>query len=86
MSRTEGVSVEDIYSKKHRANIVQARKIAMYIIREVTNISYEMIGENFNKHHSTVIYNVEQLRSDMENDTRLKRKINDIINNIKEEN
>ncbi len=86
VSRTEGVSVEDIYSKKHRANIVQARKIAMYIIREVTNISYEMIGENFNKHHSTVIYNVEQLRSDMESDTRLKRKINDIINNIKEEN
>ena len=85
VSRTEGVSVEDIYGKKHRANIVHARKIAMYIIREVTNISYEMIGEKFNKHHSTVIYNVEQLINDMESDSRLKRKVNDIINNIKSE-
>ncbi len=85
VSRTEGVSIEDIYGKKHRANIVHARKIAMYIIREVTNISYEMIGENFNKHHSTVIYNVEQLEADMENNAKLKRKVNDMINNIKEE-
>ncbi|MCH5317608.1 MAG: chromosomal replication initiator protein DnaA [Eubacterium sp.] len=85
VSRTEGVSVEDIYSNKHRANIVHARRIALYIIREVTNISYEMIGENFNKHHSTVLYNIEQLTNDMNNDSRLKRKVNDIINNIKAE-
>ena len=83
VSRTEGVSVEDIYGKKHRANIVHARRIALYIIREVTNISYEMIGENFNKHHSTVLYNIEQLINDMETDSKLKRKVNDIINNIK---
>lgn len=83
VSRTEGVSVEDIYGKKHRANIVHARRIALYIIREVTNISYEMIGENFNKHHSTVLYNIEQLISDMETDSKLRRRVNDIINNIK---
>ena len=86
VSRTEGVSVEDLYSKKRRANIVHARKIALYMIREITNISYEMIGENFKMHHSTVIYNVEQLIDDMEKDSKLKRRVDDMISNIKDEN
>ena len=83
VSRTEGVSVEDIYGKKRRANIVQARKISMYIIREITNLSYEMIGSSFDKNYSTVIYNVEQLIQEMERDSRLRRSVNDIISNIK---
>lgn len=86
VSRTEGVSVEDLYSKKRRANIFHARKIALYMIREITNISYEMIGENFKMHHSTVIYNVEQLIDDMEKDSKLKWRVDDMISNIKDEN
>lgn len=83
VSRTEGVSVDDIYGDKRNANIVQARRISLYIIREVTNISYEMIGENFGKDHSTVLYHINQLIKKMDNDSKLKRKVNDIINNIK---
>lgn len=82
VSRTEGVSVDDIYGDKRNANIVQARRISLYIIREVTNISYEMIGENFDKDHSTVLYNINQLIKKMDSDSKLRRKVNDIINNI----
>ncbi len=84
VSRTEGISVEDIYGKKQKANITHARKIAMYIIREVTNTSYEAIGEKFNKHHSTVMYNIQQISEEMETDSRLNRVVNDMINNIKD--
>lgn len=84
VSRTEGITVEDIYGKKQKANITHARKISMYIIREVTNISYEMIGEKFNKHHSTVMYNVQQISEEMSRDSKLSRKINDMISNIKD--
>lgn len=83
VSRTEGISVDDIYGEKRNANIVQARRISLYIIREVTNISYEMIGESFGKDHSTVLYHINQLIKKMETDSKLRRKVNDIINNIK---
>lgn len=83
VSRTEGVSVENIYSQKRNANIVKARRIALYIIREVTNISYEMIASTFNIHHSTVLYHIDQLVKAMETDSKLRRNVNDIINNIK---
>lgn len=85
VSRTTGISVEDIYSKNQKANISHARKIVFYIVRKVTNMSYEDIGEEFNRHHSTVMYNIEQIEKEMSENTKLARQVNDIINNIKGE-
>lgn len=85
VSRTTGISVEDIYSKVQKANISHARKITFYVIRKVTNMSYEDIGEEFDKHHSTVIYNISQIEKEMEKNSKLARQINDIINNVKSE-
>lgn len=85
VSRTTGISVEDIYSKVQKSKISDARKITFYVIRKVTNMSYEEIGKEFNKHHSTVMYNIEQIEQRMEYDSKLSRNVNDIINNIKSE-
>lgn len=86
VSRTTGVSVEDIYSKVQKANISHARKITFYVIRKVTNMSYEEIGAEFDKHHSTVIYNIDQIEKEMEKNSKLARQINDIISNVKTDN
>ncbi len=48
-------------------------------------MSYEDIGEEFNKHHSTVMYNIEQIEKEMAENSKLARQVNDIINNIKSE-
>ncbi len=85
VSRTTGISVEDIYSKVQKANISHARKITFYVIRKVTNMSYEDIGKEFDKHHSTVIYNISQIEKEIEKNSKLARQINDIINNVKSE-
>ena len=85
VSRTTGISVEDIYSRVQKANISHARKITFYIVRKVTNMSYEDIGEEFKKHHSTVMYNIEQIEKEMQENTKLARQVNDIINNVKGE-
>lgn len=84
VSRTTGVSVEDIYSKKHTSNVSDARKMCFYIIREVTDMSYKNIGEEFKRDHSTVMYNIEKMSQKIEEDSNLKSKIRDIINNIKD--
>lgn len=83
VSRTTGITVEEIYSKKQKAAISHARQIAFYIVRTVTNMSLEDIGEEFGKHHSTVMYNIAQIEKEMKENSKLSRQINDIINNIK---
>ncbi len=84
VSRTTGVSVEDIYSKKHTAEVSDARKMCFYIVREVTNISYEDIGKEFHRNHSTVMYNVNKLGETLKQNSTLNSQVLDIINNIKD--
>lgn len=85
VSRTTGVSVEDIYSKKRTANISNARKMCFYIIRSVTDMSFKAIGEEFNKDHTTVIYNIEEMEKMLDINSTLNSQVLDIINNIKDE-
>lgn len=84
VSRTFSVSINDIYSEKRKANIIKARKVTLYIVREITGLSYEMIGEEFGKHHSTIMYSVDQCQKDMDKDSNLAATVNDIIKNIRE--
>lgn len=85
VARTYGTTVENITSEKRNANITQARKAAIYIVREITGLSYEEIGKAFGgKHHSTVMYNYEQAEKDMKKDPAIRSTIQSIINNINE--
>ncbi|MCR5206896.1 MAG: chromosomal replication initiator protein DnaA, partial [Eubacterium sp.] len=85
VSRTTGVSVEEIYGKKRTANISNARKMCFYIIRQVTDMPYKAIGQEFNKDHTTVIYNIEEMEKMLFADSSLNSQVLDIINNIKNE-
>ena len=44
VSRTTGVSVEDIYGGQRKKTISDARKITFYAVRKVTNMSYEAVS------------------------------------------
>lgn len=85
VSRTTGISVEDIYSKKRTASISTARKMTFYIIRNITDMPYTAIGEEFNKDHTTVSYNIEELEKILASNSTLNSQVLDIINNIKNE-
>ena len=87
VARTYGTTVDNILSDKRNANISKARQAAMYIVREVTSLSMEKIGEKFgNKHHSTVIYNIREAEKEMEANASVKATIQSIINNVNENN
>ena len=66
------VKESDLDSEKRQKNISEARQMAMYLMREYTDLSLPRIGECFGgKHHTTVIHGcnrVEELlnsRADM---------------------
>ena len=85
VARTYGTSVDNILSDKRNANISKARQAAMYIVREVTSLSMENIGEKFGgKHHSTVIYNIKECEKEMETNPSVKATIQGIINNVRD--
>ena len=84
VARTYGVSGDDIRSSKRSSTISTARQVAMYIVREVTQMSMAAIGEEFgNRDHSTVVYATRQVEKRMEKDTHFKETVDDIIKNIR---
>ncbi len=86
VAKTSGVSSDDIRGDRKKAEISNARQIAMYVMRETTNLTYEEIGNCFGgKKHSTVIYSIEAIESKMEDNAELKNNIYDIMKKIKSE-
>ena len=83
VSRVYNISIDDIMSQKRNASISNARQICMYIIREVTNLTFEEIGEKFNKNYATVIHAVNQVSEKIKHDSSLNAQISDIIKNVK---
>lgn len=56
-----GVKVADLKGRDNRRSIAFPRQVAIYLIREILDLSYPEIGKIFAKHHSTVIYSVEAI-------------------------
>ena len=84
VARTYSVSGDDIRSVKRSSAISTARQVAMYIVREVTQMSMAAIGEEFgNRDHSTVVYAIRHIEARMEKDNHFKETVDDIIKNIR---
>lgn len=84
VSRMQGVSPEDIRSSRQKANITLARKMCMYIMREITTMTLEQIGSEFGKTYSTVIYSINEIQKKMDEDSKMERKVSDIISNVRD--
>lgn len=82
VSFTFGVTAEQVKSEKRDSNINSARQAAMYIIREITNLSQEEVGKVFGRNHSTVNSSLKNVQQKMASDSKYKNLINDIIKNI----
>ena len=63
--------------------IAEARQVAMYLIRKLTNLSLPDIGKEFGKDHSTVLYNIRKVEVSLKSgDTAQQDNIRDITANI----
>jgi chromosomal replication initiator protein len=85
VGRTYGVTSSDIRSSKRSSQISNARQIAMYVIRDITQMSMASIGEEFGgRDHSTVVYAINQVTKNIAQDAKYKETIEDIIKNIRD--
>ena len=61
----------------------EARQVAMYLIRKLTNLSLPDIGKEFARDHSTVLYAIRKVEVALKNgDETMKNNIRDITANI----
>ncbi len=68
-----------IYEKTRRKEIVRARQMIMFILREDFNASYPTIGQKLGgKDHTTVIHSYEKIKRDLQTDPLLMRELEDI--------
>ena len=83
ISKYYGVEESLIRGQQRVREAVQARQIAMYLIRSMTNISVVDIGKVFdNRDHSTVLYSIQRVEDKMKQDPAYAEKIKEIKTNI----
>ena len=77
------ITVENLKSKKRTANINNARQIAIYLCRVITEETTTRIGLEFgNRDHSTVLHAIDKVSRDVKNNEELKSQLNEIKNKI----
>ncbi len=70
-------------SKVRTSQIAYARKIAMYLCRNLLSLPYQVIGREFGKDHTTVMSNVQTIVDGLQDDSNLKNAIDTLTSKIK---
>jgi chromosomal replication initiator protein len=82
-----GITPEDIRSSKRTSQISTARKVAAYVVREVTGMPLAAIGMEFGgRDHSTIVYAINNVTAAIKKDQNLRDLVNDIIKDIRDKN
>ena len=76
------VSPEEIKGVSRQKNIVTARHITAYLIRNLTNLSLPNIGSFLNRDHATVLASIRKIENSIKSDKKLSDTIRDITSNI----
>ena len=73
VSKYFNINKKDLKSSKRSNNIAYPRQIAMYLCRELANMSFPKIGEDFgNRDHTTVMHGCNKIEKEIENNTNTK--------------
>lgn len=68
-----------VYEKTRKKEIVRARQIVMYLLREDFNVSYPLIGQKLGgKDHTTVIHSCLKIKTDLKSDPQLLQELEQI--------
>ncbi len=78
------VKKSDLTGKSRVKEIANARHIAIYLIRTLTEMSLPNIGKIFNRDHATVMSSLDNVEKRLDESQQFENEINDIIKEIKE--
>lgn len=74
---------EDIKGNARSKDIARIRQIAMYLAKEMTNLSLPVVAKDFNRNHTTILYAWEKVKEQAETNKDLKKQLKEIEKFIK---
>jgi chromosomal replication initiator protein len=79
-----GVALEELDAKLRTKEVALARQVAMYLSRDLLNVSLPKIGEAFGgRDHTTVLHACEKIKVEIENDPIIENSIKTIKLSLK---
>jgi chromosomal replication initiator protein len=79
------LSVDDLYGSSRSQAVATARQIAMYLCREMTNLSLPKIGQLFgNRDHTTVMYANKKITELMKERRSIYNQVTELTSRIKQ--
>jgi chromosomal replication initiator protein len=79
------VSIEEILGPSRTRTLVDARQIAMYLCRELTDLSLPAIGREFGgRDHTTVMHAEKKVKASMTEDKKFFYRVTELTNRIKQ--
>ncbi|HHV38364.1 MAG TPA: chromosomal replication initiator protein DnaA [Tepidimicrobium sp.] len=86
VSKDFNIKMDDFNSKKRTRAIAYPRQIAMYLTRELTDLSLPKIGDEFGgRDHTTVMHAYDKIESEIKESKKVKNRIDRLIKKIKGE-
>jgi len=83
VARHYGLKVSEIKSKSNAKPIAFPRQVAMFLCKQLTDLSYPEIGRQFNdKHHSTVMYSVDKIEQLRASDEEFSRTLDSLVHHF----
>ena len=83
ISKYFGIEPDVLQGQSRSRDITNARQIAMYLIRRMTNLSLKDIGKALgNRDHSTVMHSLEKVEAQMRSDPAFAETVKEITTNI----
>jgi chromosomal replication initiator protein len=83
-SKMFGIPIEEITGKKRQRPLVTARQVAMYVFRELTDLSYPAIAREFGgRDHTTVIHAVEKISAQMQTQRPTYDQVTELVQTIR---
>lgn len=80
-----GVGLTELKTKRRNKTIVLPRQVAMYLSRELTDLSLPEIGNHFGgKDHTTVLHSYNKIKDELDANIALKERVERIIQIIKQ--
>ena len=77
------VTSDEILSAKRTQEIAYARHIAMYLIRQFTNLSLPKIGQELGgRNHATILNGINNIKKSMEENDDTRKIIDELIKNL----
>jgi chromosomal replication initiator protein len=78
-----GVSVADVEGPSRRQPLARARQVAMYLCRELTDLSLPKIGDHFGRDHTTVLHGVNTVKRLMQTDADLFETVTALLQSLR---